>query len=96
MSETDDLKTRVLAWRKANDGGGLHAKWYPDHDPEEIGPQVCVNWDHGGYHEIAGLYAGKRANTTAELICDVFNWALDQLTPSTQSFYGERTYEADA
>lgn len=90
---SDDLATRLLAWRKRNDGGHLHTK--SRHDPTEIGPQLCVSWDHGGYHEIAGMYAGKTALDDAEMICEVFNWALDQLTPSSQSYYGERTYEAD-
>lgn len=93
MSELDNLKARVLAWREANDGGHLHPKWYPQHNPDEIGPQLCVSWDHGGYHEIAGFYSGKSARDDVTMICEVFNWAVEQLTPSAQSFYGERTYD---
>lgn len=84
--DLEDLTSRVLAWRKTNDGSYLHAK--PNN-------QFCVNWDHGGYHEIGCMYDTKTASTDIDLICDVFNWALEQLTPSTQGFYGDRTYEAD-
>lgn len=89
----DDLATRVLKWRKRNLGGVLHTK--TNHDPEQLGPQLCVSWDHGGYAEIASMYSGKSAAEDAEMICEVFNWALEQLAPSTQNWYGTREYEAD-
>lgn len=89
MSERDELRAAALKWCKENDGGRLHAKGGGAN-------QLCVSWDHGGYHEIAGMYSQSgKAQQDLELICDVFNWALDQLAPSSQSFYGERTYEED-
>lgn len=69
----------------------MHAKSWPQHDPEKIGPQICVDWDHGGYHELGCLYAGKRSRDDAELICDLVNWALEILVPSERGFYGDRT-----
>ncbi len=51
--DLEDLTSRVLAWRKHNDGGHLHAK--PNN-------QFCVNWDHGGYHEIGCMYDTKTAS----------------------------------
>lgn len=78
-----DISARALAWCKANDGGRLHAK----------ATQMCVSWDAGGYHEIADMYdSSAQAEADIELICDVFNWALEQLAPSTQNYYGTRTY----
>lgn len=94
MPETNELAARLLAWRKRNDGGHLHTK-ANGHDPNEIGPQVCVSWDHGGYHEIGCMYAGSTSLEDAEMLCEVFNWAMEQLTPSTQGWYGTREYEAD-
>jgi hypothetical protein len=81
------IAERALAWCKSNDGGRI----FPKGDTR----QFNVSWDHGGYHEIGWVYEGKTAVADIELICDVFNWALDQLVPSTRSFYGERYYEAD-
>jgi len=43
-------------------------------------------------HAISFHHA-KDADKVA-LICEVFNWAIEQLVPSEQSFYGERTYPA--
>lgn len=81
----NDLKHRALKWCKRNDGGRIH--------PKGDTRQFNVSWDHGGYHEIGCMYDGKTAVEDIELICEVFNWALEQLNPSTQSFYGERSYD---
>lgn len=91
-TQTDELRERVLAYQKRADGGRLFMKG-STLDPEDYGPQLAVNWDNGGYHEIGCFYAGKGAREDGELLCDVFNWALDVLTPSTVGWYGERTYD---
>jgi hypothetical protein len=87
----DDL-VRVLEWRKHNDGGRLGVWWPAGSEPGDgCSPIMAIVWDHGGAGEMGTFYNGKDADKMA-FICDVFNWAIEQLAPSEQSFYGERTY----
>jgi hypothetical protein len=89
---SDDLPTRVLAWCKRNDGGRLGVWWPAGSQPGSGSrPILAIMWDHGGTGELGTFYNEKDADKM-DLICDVFNWAIEQLAPSEQSFYGERTY----
>jgi hypothetical protein len=87
-----DLAARVLEWRKQNDGGQLTVWWPTGSTEQNPGhPIMAVGCDHGGTIEYGAFYDAKDADKMA-LICDVFNWAIEQLVPSEQDFYGERTY----
>lgn len=90
-----ELAPRVLEWCKRHDGGRLGV-WWPAGSKSGDGcqPIMAVMWDGGGTGEIGVFYDEKDADKM-ELICDVFNWAIEQLAPSEQSFYGERTYLND-
>lgn len=89
------LKDRALQWCKSNDGGRL-CVWWPAGGGPDVGsrPIMAVSWDHGGTGEL-GTFLGPDMAPDMELICDVFNWALEQLNPSSRSFYGERSYSSD-
>ena len=92
----DDLKAQALAWRKRHDGGRLGVWWPAGGGPAEGSqPIMSILWDHGGTGELGVFYNTDDADVM-EFICDVFNHALEQLAPSTRSFYGERTYEGEA
>ncbi|MBF6368409.1 hypothetical protein IU469_22185 [Nocardia puris] len=93
-----EMVQRALAWAKANDGGRL-CVWWPagakPRDPDDDSrPIMAINWDGGGTGELGAFYDKKDAEAM-ETICDIFNWALDQLAPSERGYYGDRTYEAD-
>jgi hypothetical protein len=93
--DRDELAARALAWCKAHDGGRLCVWWPAGSKPNDgCSPIMAVSWDGGGTGELGTFYDEEDADKMG-LICDVFNWALEQLAPSTQSFYGERTYESD-
>ena len=98
MSKPEELKARTLEWCKANDGGRL-CVWWPAGSTgrgSDSQPIMAVNWDHGGNGELGVFYRNEDADAM-DLICDVFNWAMEQLAPSEQDFYGSRTYhEGDA
>jgi hypothetical protein len=86
------LAHRALEWCKSNDGGRLCVWWPAGSTEKNPGyPIMAVSWDHGGTGELGTFYGPEMADDM-ELITDVFNWALEQLAPSTQSFYGERDY----
>ena len=86
----DDLAARALEWRKRNDGGQLGV-WWPAGSGSGGSPIMAVMWDHGGTGELGTFYYEHDADKM-DFICDVFNWAIEQLAPSEQSFYGERIY----
>lgn len=91
--ELDDLRAKALQWCKSNDGGRLCVWWPAGSTDENPGyPIMAINWDHGGTGEL-GTFYGPELEPQMQLICDVFNWALERLAPSTQSFYGGRDYE---
>ena len=93
--EFEALKAAALAWCKKNDGGRL-CVWLPaGGNPDTSYPIMAVNWDHGGTGEL-GTFYGPEFAPQMELICDVFNWALEQLAPSSQGFYGDRNYSDDS
>jgi hypothetical protein len=52
---------------------------------------MAVMWDGGGTGEL-GVFYDKAGADDMETICDIFNWALDQLVPSVRGYYGDRTY----
>lgn len=83
-----ELAVRALEWCKRNDGGRLYAT-IPDNDQ----PGIVVLWDNGGEDTLGYLYEGNA--DTAELICDLANWAVDHLVPSTVTMFGTRTYRAE-
>lgn len=88
----EDLAARVLEWRKRNDGGQLTVWWPAGSTEDSPGrPIMAVGCDHGGTIEYGSFYDAKDADKMG-LICEVFNWAMEQLVPSEQSFHGERTY----
>jgi hypothetical protein len=51
-------------------------------------------WDLGGTDELGVFYREEDAEKM-ELICDLANWALEQLAPSKQDYYGGRTYRTE-
>ena len=55
---------------------------------------MAIMWDHGGTGELGVFYDEDDAEIMG-LICDVFNWALEELAPSERSYYGSRTYKED-
>lgn len=88
MSERDELARKALEWCKRNDGGRLFAKTHGDDT------DLTIVWDNGGDDEFANVYDGFQEDD-GELICDLVNYALDQLVPSETNYYGTRTYLAD-
>ncbi|MEV4127063.1 hypothetical protein [Nocardia sp. NPDC049707] len=97
MSDDDrkQLAARALAWAKSNDGGRLGV-WWPCGSKTGDGSQpiMSVLWDHGGTGEL-GVFYDEESADDMEIICDIFNWALEELAPSERGFYGQRTYLAD-
>ena len=94
----EDLKRRALEWSKNHDGGRL-CVWWPagakPADPQDQSrPIMALNWDSGGVGELGSFYSKTDAEAM-NTICDIFNWALDQLVPSQRNWYGTRTYLAD-
>lgn len=90
---SDDLKDRAKAWMKANDGGHLGVWWPAGSKPgDNSSPILAIMWDGGGTGEIGHFYDEKDAES-AELICDLANWAMDQLVLTTRTYYGEREYQ---
>lgn len=84
-----ELARRALEWCKRNDGGRLYAR-------ERTGeqPMMVVLWDNGGEDEL-GYFHDESRGDDLELICDLANWAVEQLVPSETNYYGTRTYLAD-
>ena len=92
---TDNLKSEVLAWCKQNDGGRLCVHWPAgSRDGDGSQPILAIAWDNGGVDELGVFYDEKDAEKM-ELICDVFNSALEQLAPSEVGYYGTRSYLED-
>jgi len=87
-----ELARQALEWAKANDGGRL-CVWWPAGSTPGSGSQpiMAVNWDNGGVGEL-GVFYNESDAPAMETICNIFNWALEQLAPSETSYYGERTY----
>lgn len=90
-----ELVRRALEWRKNNLGGNL-CVWWPAGSTRGDGssPIMAVRWDGGGTGELGTFYREENA-AAMETICDIFNWALEQLAPSETDWYGTRTYVAD-
>lgn len=90
-----EMAARALAWSKANDGGRLGVWWPAGSKPDDDSPPImAIHWDGGGTGELGAFY-DKRDAAAMETICDIFNWALDQLAPSERGYYGDRAYAAD-
>lgn len=89
-----ELARRALEWAKEHDGGRL-CVWWPAGSKPGGGssPIMAVHWDNGGTGELGTFYNESDA-PAMETICDIFNWALEQLAPSETNFYGTRTYLA--
>lgn len=92
MSEHEALARQALAWRQVHDGGRLGV-WWPAGSIPGSGSQpiMSVMWDGGGTGEL-GVFYEERDAEAMETICDIFNWALEQLAPSETDFYGTRAY----
>lgn len=92
MSDREELRARVLAWCKKQDGGRLCVWWPAGSTPGDGSqPILAIQWDSGGLDEIGVFYDEANAET-AQFICDVFNDALERLAPSEVDYYGTRTY----
>lgn len=92
---SDDLAARTKAWMKDNDGGQFGVWWPAGSKPgDDSSPILAIMWDQGGTGEIASFYDEKDADA-AELICDLANWAMEQLVPTTRTYYGGREYQED-
>lgn len=85
-----DLAVRAKGWMKGNDGGQFGV-WWPG---DGSSPILAIMWDGGGTGEIGHFYDEKDSDA-AELICDLANWAMEQLVPTTRTYYGEREYQED-
>ncbi|WP_330253092.1 hypothetical protein OG874_00305 [Nocardia sp. NBC_00565] len=85
---TAELARKALEWCERNDGGRMYAD-----DRDEDHPQMVILWDNGGQDEL-GHFDGDHIEDL-ELICDLVNWAVEQLVPS-ETHYGTRTYAADS
>jgi len=85
MSDRADLARKALEWCKRNDGGRLYAK------RRGGDAALTIVWDNGGDDEFASVYEGFQ-DDDPELICELVNWALEQLVPSETNYYGTRTY----
>lgn len=96
MTDIDpELARRALAWAKGNDGGRLGVWWPAGSKPGDGSqPIMAIHWDGGGTGEL-GVFYDEKAAEAMQTICDIFNWALEQLAPSERNFYGTRTYETD-
>ena len=92
---SDDIAARAKDWMKANDGGQFGV-WWPAGSKHGDGssPILAIMWDGGGTGEIGHFYDEKDSDA-AELICDLANWAMEQLVPTTRTYYGEREYQED-
>lgn len=89
------LAAKALAWSKSHDGGRLCVWWPAGSKPEDKSqPIMAIGWDHGGTDELGVFYRYEDAEAM-ETIAQIFNWALQQLAPSAQNFWGTREYEAD-
>ena len=89
---TDDLKARALDWRKRHDGGRLCVWWPAGSKPgDDSQPILAIAWDHGGTNELGAFYNAADADKM-QLICDIFNAALEDLAPSERDWWGTRTY----
>lgn len=87
-----ELAKQALAWRKANGGGRLGVWWPCGSKPEDDSqPIMSVMWDGGGTGEL-GVFYSRDLAPQMQTICDIFNWALEQLAPSETNWYGTRTY----
>ena len=89
----DDMKAEALEWCKKNDGGRL-CVWWPAGSVDGDGSQpiLAIQWDSGGMDELGVFYREEDADKM-QLICDVFNAALEELAPSEVDYWGTRTYE---
>lgn len=95
MTERDELARKALEWRKNNDGGRLGVWWPSGSTPgDDSQPIMSVMWDGGGTGELGVFYSREDA-AAMQTICDIFNWAIEQLVPSETDWYGTRTYHAD-
>jgi hypothetical protein len=95
MSPDPEMVARALEWSKSNLGGRL-CVWWPagSQQGDDSHPILAVHWDGGGVGELGTFYRREDAETM-QTICDIFNWALEELAPSDVGWYGERTYKAD-
>src|SRR5881392_12008 len=95
VTETDhdpELAQRALKWCKQNDGGRLGVWWPAGSEPDDDSqPIMSVMWDGGGTGELGVFYRRELADDM-QMICDLANWAMEQLVPSETWFYGTRTY----
>lgn len=94
----EDMKRRALEWSKRHDGGRL-CVWWPagskPRDPnDDSRPILALNWDNGGVGEL-GTFYNKADAEAMHTICDIFNWALEQLAPSERTYYGGRIYTGE-
>lgn len=90
-----DLAARAKGWMKSNDGGQFGVWWPAGSKPGDgSSPILAIMWDSGGEGEIGHFYDEKDSDA-AELICDLANWAMEQLVPTTRTYFGEREYQED-
>jgi len=90
-----ELAARAKKWMQENDGGQLGA-WWPAGAKPGGGSQpiLAVMWDHGGTDELGVFYEEKDIDKL-ELICDLANYAMQQLVPTEREYYGGRNYEPE-
>lgn len=87
-----ELKAAALAWCRQNEGGRLCVHWPAGATPGDGSqPILAIAWDHGGIDELGVFYDEEDAERM-EVICDIFNDALERLAPSTVDRYGTRIY----
>lgn len=92
IAERDELARKALEWCKRNDGGRLGVWWgCGSKRGDGSQPIMSVMWDHGGTGELGVFYREEDAEAM-QMICDLANWALEQLAPSETDYYGTRTY----
>lgn len=90
-----ELARQALEWSNSNDGGRLCVWWPAGSKPgDDSQPIMAVSWDNGGIGELGSFYSREMA-PDMQTICDIFNWALEQLAPSETNWYGTRTYLTD-
>jgi hypothetical protein len=95
MSHNSALARQALQWRKSHLGGRLCVWWPAGSVPgDDSHPILAMHWDGGGVGELGTFYRREDAEAM-QTICDIFNWALEELAPSETDWYGTRTYLSD-